>query len=347
LAKVAVALSGGVDSSLAAWLLVQAGHEVLGLSLRLGHGPDRAVQAGARVASQLGIPHQVVDARDAFTTRVVEASAAEYARGRTPNPCVLCNAGVKLPLLWQAGAQAGCEALATGHYARRLDDAWGVCLAEAADPAKSQAYFLARVGNDLLGRLVFPLAELTKTRVRGLAREAGLVAAEEAESQDACFLPPGGWDELMARQGLTRSGCLEDETGQVVGRHNGLHRFTVGQRRGLGVALGRPLYVLALDGARAAVRIGPREGLLARGLLASQPLWHMPEELRSQLRVRIRYAHPGVDCRVSAEGAGLKVEFANPQRAVAPGQLAVFFQGSRVAGSAWIQEPLFSNQQDS
>jgi tRNA-specific 2-thiouridylase len=243
--------------------------------------------------------------------------------------------------LWRAAHQAGCQALATGHYAGLQRHEWGTCLIQAADQAKSQAYFLARLAPELLERLVFPLADLSKGRVRALAQGAGLMAAQAPESQDACFLPPGGWDSLMTSLGLIRGGCLEDDSGQVLGFHDGLHRFTVGQRRGLGVALGQPLYVLALDGQRAAVRLGTQEGLWARGLIGQDVLWYLPPSLRQDLRVRIRYAHPGVPCGVEAKGSDLMVEFASPQRAVAPGQLAVFFQGDRVAGSAWIGEPIF------
>jgi len=337
-ARLAVALSGGVDSSVAAWLLREQGHEVVGLSLRLGQGPDLAWRAGAAAAAQLGLAHRVVEASEAFNARVVAPSVAAYAAGRTPNPCAWCNARVKLPLLLAMAAELGCQALATGHYARLAPGPDGPILAEAADAAKSQAYFLARVRPELLGRLLFPLGELTKPQVRELAAGAGLIAAERPESQDGCFLPPGGWDELMRRHGAVRHGVIEDERGRVLARHRGVHGFTIGQRRGLGVALGRPAYVLALDGERAAVRVGHPEGLLAAGLLADSPIWRLPPEAWPELTVRIRYAHRGVACRVAQGPEAVRVVFETAQRAVAPGQLAVFSSRGLVAGSAWISQ---------
>ncbi len=336
MAKLAVALSGGVDSAVAAWLLCQQGHEVLGLSLSLGQGRDEAPAAGAEVARQLGVPHRVVAAGDEFGQEVVLPSLQAYAQGITPNPCARCNARVKFPLLWRAARELGCQGLATGHYARIVADARGRRLAEAGDQAKSQAYFLARLAPELLGHLLFPLGSLGKPQVRQLAGQAGLAAAQRPDSQDACFLPPGGWDELMAAHGLLRPGPLEDQDGQVLASHEGIHRFTIGQRRGLGVALGRPAYVLALDGERAAVRVGPPEGLYSSGLWGRSPRWFAPPEQGASLRVRVRYAHRGVDCQVQKEGERLLVKFQEPQRAVAPGQLAVFSHHEHILGSAWI-----------
>lgn len=340
MAKLAVAMSGGVDSSVVAWLLREQGHQVLGLSLRLGSGPDRGWRRGARAARQLGLPHQVVEVSGPFRQQVLQPVVATYAAGRTPNPCALCNARVKLPLLWREARRLGCEALATGHYVRLGRQDGHRFLREAAYRRKSQAYFLARVEPGLLEHLEFPLGEMDKDQVRELARQAGLAAAESPESQDACFLPPGGWDRLMEQFQAVRPGVLEDQAGQVLGHHQGLHRFTVGQRRGLGLALGSPVYVLALDGERAAVQVGPVEGLLARGLWAVAPRWYLPPEAGEVLRVRIRYAHAGVGCRLETVGDRLRVWFEQPQRAVAPGQLAVFYRGETVVGSAWIDEAI-------
>lgn len=340
LARIAAALSGGVDSAVAAWLLVHQGHEVVGLSLSLGQGPDEAPQAGATVARQLGLEHHLVPARREFQEQVVRPSLEAYAFGTTPNPCARCNARVKFPLLWRAARELGCQALATGHYARLVEDSAGRRLAEASQRGKSQAYFLARLDPEMLGRLIFPLGELNKPQVRAMARQAGLAAAQRPESQDACFLPPGGWDELMAAHGLVRPGTVEDQAGRVLATHPGLHRFTIGQRRGLGVALGRPAYVLALDGPRAAVRVGPAEGLSSSGLWGAWPRWSVPPGQAPGLRVRVRYAHQGVGCRISEQGQRLRVDFEEPQRAVAPGQLAVFFHRDQLWGSAWITEAI-------
>lgn len=333
-------MSGGVDSSLAALVLKQAGHQIVGLSLRLGAGPDQAWRAGAAAAGQLGLEHQVVEAAGPFEDRVLGPVAAAYAGGLTPNPCALCNAGVKLPLLWEAASELGCEALATGHYARLEQSSEGWGLAEAEDRSKSQAYFLARVEPALLARLMFPLGEMEKGLVRRLAAQEGLVAAHRPESQDCCFLPPGGWDELMKQRGGIRPGVLEDAQGNQLGRHDGLHRFTVGQRRGLGLAMGQPVYVTGLDGTRAAVRVGTRPELTTLGLEAVEPLWYRPPRYDEEFTVRFRYSHPGVKCRVEPKGQGLRVLFTQEQGAVAPGQLAVFYRARKIVGSAWINKSI-------
>jgi len=343
LAKIAVALSGGVDSSVAALLLKEAGHQVVGLSLRLGAGPDQAWRAGAVAAEQVGIPHQVVEAAGEFEEQVLEPVARAYAAGRTPNPCGLCNARIKFPLLWRAAQVQGCERLATGHYARLLqrDGRW--LLAEARDAKKSQAYFLARLAPGLLPRLLFPLSGLSKPQVRQMAAAAGLQAAQRPESQDMCFLPSGGWDQFMAQRQGIRPGPMEDQQGRVLGEHPGLHRFTVGQRRGLGLALGQPAYVTALDGPRAAVRVGPRYSLATQGLAGRRPLWYAPLEEHGSYMVRFRYSHRGVACRVQGDAQGVEVVFAQEQGAVAPGQLAVFFKDQAIMGSAWIAKAFPSN----
>lgn len=338
MAKTAVAMSGGVDSSVAAMILARAGHRVVGLSLRLGNGPDGAWRAGAKAAAELGLEHHVVDAAPEFERLVLGPSVRQYARGRTPNPCALCNAGVKFPLLWRAARRLGCEVLATGHYARLERDSQGPILAQGLDVSKSQAYFLARLEPSLLSRLCFPLGELSKKQVKEMAAQAGLRAAGLAESQDNCFLPPGGWDELMARYDAIRPGAVEDAQGRVLAAHQGLHRFTIGQRRGLGVAAGRPLYVLELDGARAAVKVGPSSGLMVKGLRARDPHWFRDPVPGREMTVRHRYTRREARCLVHIRDDMLEVELNEPERAVAPGQLAVFFQGRRVMGSAWITD---------
>ncbi len=347
--KVAVALSGGVDSSLSALILKEQGRQVVGLSLKLGQGPDLAWQAGARVASELGIPHLVVEAAAEFNSLVVRPAIEAYAKGLTPNPCARCNAMVKFPLLWRAAREAGCDLLATGHYARLAPFNGGVALEEGVDRAKSQAYFLARLSAAELAKLCFPLGGLTKSQVRARAAEAGLSAAIKPESQDACFLPAGGWDELMTNAGEVRPGRVVDQEGRTLAEHRGLHRFTIGQRRGLGVALGAPQYVLAINGPEAEVVVGPEESLKASGLKATGATWQQYPGAQTDLKVRLRYTHPGVGCRIvssslplglNEEQADIVVEFDEPQKAVAPGQLAVFNRGARVVGSAWITQSL-------
>ena len=338
LSKVAVAMSGGVDSTTAALILREAGHQVVGLSLSLGIGPDLAPGEGARAARQLGVEHQVVPAAETFRRWVLEPVRSAYAGGQTPNPCALCNAKVKFTLLWETARRLGCQNLATGHYARLAGGEAGTALMEGADPRKSQAYFLARLAPELLPKLLFPLGGMSKSQVKMMAEQEGLVAAGRPESQDVCFLPPGGWDQLMREMGGVRPGVVEDQDGRVLARHQGLHRFTVGQRRGLGVSLGYPVYVYELDGRRASVKVGPRSRLWARGLYGQNALWYGPAPYGESLNIRVRYAHRGATGQVEPSDSGVKVIFDHPQQAVAPGQLAVFYRGPVVLGSAWIMQ---------
>jgi tRNA-specific 2-thiouridylase len=292
----------------------------------------------------LKIAHQVVQAGESFEREVVSPCVADYLAGFTPNPCARCNAQVKFPLLWQAAAEAGADYLATGHYCDLVQGTSGLLLAEARDRSKSQAYFLARISPALLGKLRFPLSGLSKSQVRRLASEAGLRAAEKAESQDGCFLPDGGWAELIEEFGGGRPGRFEDSNGQVMGNHGGVHLFTVGQRRGLGLALGQPVYVLSLDGKNGSVTVGPEEKLWVRGLRAREAMWYVPGPDDDEYQVRVRYAHRGSRCQVRTEDDGLVVEFAEPQRAVAPGQLAVFSRSGLIMGSAWIHAAIHDEE---
>ena len=337
MARVGMALSGGVDSTVAAYLLQEAGHQIIGLTLRIGAGAQAPLGEAPESARALGIEHHVVDAAEAFENLVLGPAARAYSKGLTPNPCAVCNAGVKFPLLWEAARNLGCEVLATGHYARVLRFAGGPALAQGEDRHKSQAYFLARLRPEMLERLLLPLGGLHKDQVREIARKAGLPAAGRAESQDGCFLPPGGWDEIIGSRGLVRPGPIEDLGGNRLGFHQGLHRYTVGQRRGLGIALGHPAYVVELDGQRATVKVGPREMLTTAGLRARRPLWRFKPEPDEVLECRVRYSARAAACRISG-GEEIKVDFLLPQGAVAPGQLAVFYKDGVVAGSAWISK---------
>jgi tRNA-specific 2-thiouridylase len=333
---IAVALSGGVDSSVAALKLLEQGEHVVGLTMKMGWGPSGAVEDAAQAASQLEIEHKVVEVKNDFTRLVLKPVVAAYVNGRTPNPCALCNPGIKFPLLLAAAREAGCDYLATGHYARLAEFEGVRLLAQAFAGKKSQAYFLARLGPGILERLCFPLGEMNKGQVRKLARDKGLISAERPDSQEVCFLPPGGWDELVAGFGRIRTGPVEDLKGRELGRHQGLHRYTIGQRRGLGIALGSKAYVVELDPKRAAVILGPQEALISGGLEAEDALWLLMPERFERLTVRIRYAHPGVGCRIETSAHKVRVIFDEPQRAVAPGQLAVFFHEDLIIGSAWI-----------
>jgi tRNA-specific 2-thiouridylase len=343
-ARVGVAMSGGVDSSTTALLLRRAGWDVFGVTALFrpasaGRGGEDEAAGAARVCRELGIEHLVLDARTFFERRVIGPFAADYAAGLTPNPCVVCNARAKFGWLLGRVLARGGTFLATGHYARKIGRQ-GAGLAEGVDEAKSQAYFLARVTPAAWRRVVLPLGEMTKEQTRDLARAAGLPCAEREESQEICFVPPDGPADLVAARypGLT-GGPMIDPDGRELGRHQGLHHFTVGQRRGLGLALGRPAYVVALDPDTGAVRVGGAEDLLVeRFTIRALKFWdRAAADDGGPLRVRIRYRQPAVpvDVEVNGDRAVLKVD--RPIRAVAPGQLAVIYRGRQVVASGWIE----------
>ncbi|KIX15133.1 tRNA 2-thiouridine(34) synthase MnmA [Dethiosulfatarculus sandiegensis] len=340
MARIGVAISGGVDSTAALILLKEQGHEVQGFTLKLGLGPDKALEPGRQVARHLGISHTIVDVAQEFADRVAKPVAGTYAMGKTPNPCVVCNERVKIPLLLKAAREKGCEKLATGHYARleKQDDTW--LLKEGLDPQKSQAYFLARVPAEMWDHILFPLGGLTKVQAREIVQKAGIESFDSTESQDLCFLPSGGWDELLTRYGKIRPGVIQDLEGNVLAEHQGIHKYTVGQRRGIGVALGYPGYVISLDGPRAKVTVGPLESLMARGFWANKTILNSGLE-EASLKVRYRYNQAGIGCRILPQADRMRVEFESPQRAAPPGQLAVIYHEDTVVGSAWITEAIF------
>jgi tRNA-specific 2-thiouridylase len=320
--KVALGLSGGVDSAAAALLLRSAGYEVHGFWLDLGVGsPEKARQA----AAQLGIPFRVLDVKDRHEKLVRAPFAAEYASGRTPNPCVICNPNVKLPALLEAAAEIGAARIATGHYARIEEKNGRPCLRRAAND-KDQSYMLARVGPEILGKLLLPLADKTKPEIRALASSVGLSAAEEPDSQDICFIPDGDYGAwLEARRMGLPEGDFVDVSGKVLGRHRGLHRYTVGQRRGLGIPADRRLYVSALDKARNAVVLGPAEGLLTDIIYIKDICWGAMESAVAPFPCEIKpRSRPATyPAEVSPREDGLSIRFASPLRRPAPGQLAV------------------------
>ncbi len=347
--RVVVAMSGGVDSAVAAARCVAAGHETIGISLRLaadGAGSccslDDFHDARA-VAERLSVPHYVFDLRDAFAERVVRPFVAEYLAGRTPNPCARCNQHVKFDLLWRRARELGATHLATGHYARigRHPDTGAPALRAAADAAKDQSYFLFALGAEELARTLFPIGELTKAAVRAEAAALGLLVAAKPESMEVCFVPAGGAARFVERHappGAVRPGNVVDEAGRVLGRHAGVHRFTVGQRRGLGVAGRTPRYVRALDAATATVVVADGAATAA-GLVAAEVTWSsgVPPAAGAPLHVRIRHRHPPIPARlVGVDGDRATVRFDAPGPLVTPGQAAVFYRGDVVLGGGWI-----------
>jgi tRNA-specific 2-thiouridylase len=333
-----VAMSGGVDSAVAALLSARdPGTEVVAVTLELWADPDNdgtrsccsaaAVRGARRVAHGLGAPHFTLDLRDAFAAGVVEPWLVEHAQGLTPNPCVRCNGHVRLDAMIDFADRLGAATLTTGHYARRT--AAGL-LRLAADPAKDQTYMLAALSRTALARLRFPLGDLTKPAVRALARDAGLDVAGRPDSQDLCFLAGTGRASFLARHGgmRRRPGDILDRSGAVVGRHDGHHGFTVGQRRGLGVFAAAPLYVLATDAQANTVTVGPREQLATRTVRVRGLRMHgeQPDA------VRLRYRSPAVGCRLEGD----EIHLSEPFDGAAPGQTAVFLAGDAIVGCATI-----------
>ncbi|MEQ9093973.1 MAG: tRNA 2-thiouridine(34) synthase MnmA [Miltoncostaeaceae bacterium] len=348
--RVAVAMSGGVDSAVAAMLLTRAGYEVVGVTMRLWHDPaaaaaDRSccspetVQMARRTAHRLGIPHLTLDVAETFRRGVVEEFVAGYAAGRTPNPCVTCNGTVRFRVLAQAAAQVGAWGLATGHYARAVREPGGrVLIGRAADGAKDQSYMLAMVPGDLRERQMFPLGDMTKDRVRALAREAGLDAAAAVESQEVCFVGVGGHVPFLERAGVARRpGAIVDETGTVLGEHEGYWRFTVGQRRGIGVASDGPLYVLGTDPRRDRVVVGPRARLAVDRLVLDPARVHGGLE-DGTLDVRVRYRGPVLRGRARASGQRIHVDLLDAADGVAPGQTAALYRDGRLVAAGTIVE---------
>ncbi|HZI56086.1 MAG TPA: tRNA 2-thiouridine(34) synthase MnmA [Verrucomicrobiae bacterium] len=372
---IAVAMSGGVDSSTVAAMLRAEGHNVVGLTMQLwnqrrlaGHeGMPEQVQGrccsiddvydARRVAEDLGIPYYVVNHEERFERDVVRPFIDEYISGRTPIPCSLCNNHLKFDQLLITARQIGADLLATGHYARCEFDAgrnrW--LLRRAADPAKDQTYFLFGLTQEQLSRTLFPLGHMNKPQVRELAREHHLALAEKPDSQEICFVPGGDYkrfiDAYLAEQGESlpdTSGELVTTDGKVLGHHEGVHNFTVGQRKGLGVATGSPLYVINLNGAEGKVTVGGNDDLLSRTLIAHKLNWISIDGLHEsgadanvpmRVQAKIRHRHePAPAVLEPAANGEVRVTFDHPQRAITPGQAVVFYDGDIVVGGGWIAE---------
>jgi tRNA-uridine 2-sulfurtransferase len=352
--RIMVAMSGGVDSATTAWMLHRAGHELVGIFIKngvMGGGSasksccSASDAADARhVAVKLGIPFHVVDATVPFRS-IISGFVADYRAGRTPNPCVRCNAEVKFGQLLELADRVGAARVATGHYARVATVAGRHVLRKSFDSAKDQSYVLSTLSQDQLARAEFPLGGVRKDEVRRLAREAGLPVADKPESQEICFVPSGDYRDLVNEGGSVadESGPIVDVEGRVVGRHDGVSSFTVGQRKGLGIATGEPLYVVAIDAATRTVQVGSRDAARFAGFVASGANWIARLEPNADERVavtaRIRHRHPGAAGFARAlPGGRFRVDFETPEFAVTPGQTAVLYIGDDVLAAGTIDE---------
>ena len=355
-------MSGGVDSSVAAALLAEQGHDVIGLSMQLYDVSGASGQSNGertfgsccsiddlhdarRVAAAINIPHYILNFEREFNEQVISNFVGEYTAGRTPLPCAHCNSDLKFATLAERARGFGADRVATGHYARvERDHAGGrYLLKRGVDATKDQAYFLFSLTQDQLSHALFPIGDRPKDAVREYARSRRLPVADKPDSQEICFIPDHDYKSFVAREApdAERDGTIVDESGHVLGRHEGIHRFTIGQRKGLGLSsspVGRPMYVLALDPTDRQVVVGPKTSLERTRLTASGVNW-IVEQPNGPLRVtvQIRHRHQAAPATVSATDAGrVEVGFDTPQLAVTPGQAAVFYDGDVVVGGGWI-----------
>jgi tRNA-specific 2-thiouridylase len=347
-----VAMSGGVDSSVAAALLAEQGHDVIGLSMQLydqrgGEAFGRCctiddLHDARRVAAAVGFPHYIVNFEEQFRATVIDDFVREYAAGRTPIPCAHCNSDLKFATLLDRARGLGSSHVATGHYARVSRDGRGRwLLTRSVDPEKDQSYFLFSLTQDQLAGAVFPVGHLTKADVRAQARRLGLAVADKPDSHEICFVPDGDYAGFLEKHepALARAGAIVDERGTMLGSHAGVHRYTVGQRKGLGLATSAPMYVLKIDAAANEVTVGPRQSLDRSSLTASGMNWIGEDAPVSWLPVaaQIRHRHHPAPGRVRAlDNGGAEFEFDVPQPAVTPGQAVVFYRDDVVIGGGWI-----------
>jgi tRNA-specific 2-thiouridylase len=357
--KVLAGMSGGVDSSVAAALLHDEGYEVIGVTLKLYdyaeldfEPPDGGccsldlIEDARSVCSQLGVPHYVLDLRDSFRKNVIENFIESYAGGKTPNPCVACNTFIKWGEMLKTADKLGCDFVTTGHYARVRRAIGTTRLLRGVDKERDQSYALWGISREALSRTLFPLGELTKPEVRDTARRYGFRNADRPDSQEICFVPARNYSYIVGQKFgedsiAMRPGAIVDHQRNIIGHHKGIARYTIGQRRGLGISHPEPLYVTDIDAASATVTVGPKEKLYASRFMVSGINLVVPaEELTEKLYVKIRYRHEAAPARVIMNNGSAEVLFDHPQRAITPGQSAVFYREDVVLGGGIIDRLL-------
>lgn len=353
--RVVVAMSGGVDSSVCAAMVAQAGWDAIGISMRLYATPPSSYSKSCcspddlfdarMVADSLDIPFYVANYQEEFQQRVIDYFIDEYRRGRTPNPCVACNNHLKFDILLQRSLALGAKYLATGHFCRVDHSGEVPLLRTGLDENKDQSYFLFGIPREALSRIIFPLGEMTKAQVRERARSLLIETAEKPESQEICFVAGESYKDFVAarlKEGQSKPGKFVHVDGQVLGEHDGIHNFTIGQRRGLGLTWSEPLFVQAIRPDEGTVVVGPKKGLFSRGLVAERCNWlsfeRPPGPLECEVKIRYRSKPVPALVTVGVDPMTAFVEFEEPQRAVTPGQAAVFYRGDEVLGGGWIEE---------
>ena len=340
-------MSGGVDSSVAAAFLKKKGFDLIGITMTLGHNNKSDIEDARHVASILGIPHHVVSLKEEFSKTVISYFIEEYHRGRTPNPCAKCNPAIKFGALFDKAEELGADYIATGHYAviNYSESDKRYILQRGKEKGKDQSYFLSRLSQEALSRILFPIGTYTKEKIRSLADKFGLPVAEKKGSQEVCFIINESVSDFIKKTSSRdlKPGKILDTEGNILGMHNGIESFTIGQRKGLGIALGRPVYVTGIDAETGSVYIGDNDDLYKKGFIGTNPNWIAIPGLTKPLRVetRIRYMHkPRISTLMPAENGSIIVEFDKTQRAITPGQLGVFYDKDTVIGSAWIDTVL-------
>ena len=347
--SLAVALSGGVDSLVSAALLKEKGYRLIGLHFVSGYdavapysGEESIAATMDALARQIDIPIHIIDLRTEFQQKVVDYFVDTYANGKTPNPCIVCNPLIKFGILYLKAKELGADRIATGHYARieKADDG-RMRLLRGTDKEKEQSYFLSRLTQEQLASAVLPLGTLTKAKTKRIARERGLAPITPRESQDVCFITDRNYADFLIHQpGFSFSaGPIENTQGQTIGEHNGLHRFTIGQRRGINCPASEPYYVVRIDASRNCLIVGSKDELCAQSCRVEGINWIAPAPNHPiEIKVRIRYRHRAVAAALAPVGdSGAEITFHRPEPAVTPGQGAVFYRGNEVLGGGWIQ----------